>query len=98
MNDARQQALPPEEPPAETPRETKEAKTIMVLVVLAMLLFAIAESIQWYTMAERLDAFSEMARLIFTIYIIPFEMLGFLLLAALLGALFIAMREGRRDD
>ena len=93
---------PPREPatpgaadvPPETPRETKEAKAIMVLVVLAMLLFAVAESLAWHTAARRLDAFSEMARAVFTTYIVPFEMLGFLLLAALLGALFIATREG----
>jgi NADH:ubiquinone oxidoreductase subunit 6 (subunit J) len=84
----------PQNAPDEAPRETREAKAIMALVVLAMMLFAIAESLAWHTTASRLDAFSEMARAVFTTYIVPFEILGFLLLAALLGALYIATREG----
>lgn len=99
MNGAKPPQPGPADPPEESgSRETREAKAIMVLVVLAMILFAVAESLAWHTAAGRLDAFSEMARAIFTTYIIPFEALGFLLLAALLGALYLATREGSRHE
>lgn len=99
MTAARPPTTGPQDPSDRTAtRETREAKTIMVLVVLAMILFAVAESLAWHTAISRLDAFSEMARAIFTTYIVPFEVLGFLLLAALLGALYLATREGSRHD
>lgn len=77
-------------------REQKEAKGIMVLVIVATMLFAVVESLDWYTGVEPLDAFSEMAQMLFGTFIVPFEALGFLLLAALLGALYIATREANR--
>lgn len=77
-------------------RETKEAKGIMVLVILAVMLFAVVGSLDWYENAERADLFGGMAQDMFTLHLIPFEMLGFLLLAALIGALYIANKEGTR--
>jgi NADH:ubiquinone oxidoreductase subunit 6 (subunit J) len=77
--------------------ETRWAKGIMVLLVYALMLFAAAGSLAWYADIARLDGFSEMARRVFTTYIVPFEVLGFLLLAALLGALYLAAREGMRS-
>ncbi len=77
-------------------RETKEAKAIMVLVVLATMLFAIADGLGWHVPISQLDHFSEMSQELFTTFIVPFEVLGFLLLAALIGALYIANKEVRR--
>lgn len=77
-------------------REQKEAKGIMVLVILATMLFAIAGSVAWYQPLEPLVAFSEMSQMLFGEFIVPFEILGFLLLAALLGALYYAQREAVR--
>lgn len=77
-------------------REQKEAKGIMVLVIVATMLFAVSESLGWYASVQSLDAFSEMARMLFGEFIVPFEALGFLLLAALLGALYVATREAAR--
>lgn len=77
-------------------RETKEAKGIMVLVILATMLFAITQAFDWYTPTVREGFFSEMAQAMFSTFIVPFEVLGFLLLAALVGALYIAHKEVAR--
>jgi NADH:ubiquinone oxidoreductase subunit 6 (subunit J) len=78
-------------------REQKEAKGIMVLVILATMLFAIAAVVDWHEAVAPFEAFSEMAHMLFGIYIVPFEVLGFLLLAALLGALYMVTQEGERS-
>jgi NADH:ubiquinone oxidoreductase subunit 6 (subunit J) len=70
------------------------AKAIIDLLNYALLLFDAAGTLAWHTGIVRIDQFREMARGIFTTYIVPFELLGFLLLAALLGALYLAAREG----
>lgn len=77
-------------------RESKEAKGIMVLVLLATMLFAISEALGWYTALQPFSAFSEMSYALFTTFIVPFEVLGFLLLAALIGGLYIAQKEEKR--
>lgn len=77
-------------------RETKEAKAIMVLVIAATMLFGVADSLEWYTPVGSLDHFELMAHALFTEFIVPFEVLGFLLLAALIGALYLASREASR--
>ena len=79
-----------------TEKETREAKGIMVLVILATMLFAITQSHDWYTLTIRDGMFSDMAQALFSQFIVAFEVLGFLLLAALVGALYLAHREVRR--
>lgn len=82
----------PVDPRAE--REINEAKGIMALVILTTMLFAVSQAFDWYALTIRDGMFSEMAQSIFDHFIVPFELLGFLLLAALIGALYLAHREG----
>ena len=77
-------------------RDVRQAKGVFVVAILGVILVAVVQTVPWFTPQASLDAFSEMTHLLFEDYIVPFEVLGFLLLAALIGALFLASREATR--
>ena len=76
-----------------TARELREMKAILVLIVLFVVLDSAAEALDWHVGVTPLDAFPAMTHMLFGDFIVPFEVLGFLLLAALMGALYYAHRE-----
>ncbi len=77
-------------------RDLREAKAFLVLVVAFMLLLTVSQSLGWHVAVQPFEEFSAVARAMFTEFIVPFEILGFLLLAALIGSLYIAHKEVRR--
>lgn len=82
-------------PPAE-PRSTRTAnvaKFVMVLVLFAVIAFAVAETVPWYRPVGGGERSDGIAEALFDRYVVAFEVLGVLLTAALLGAMYIAIRE-----
>jgi NADH:ubiquinone oxidoreductase subunit 6 (subunit J) len=78
---------------------------ITMLLLIAALVFAIASSVdylpksapidytQWEEGAEDISGIEHIGGLIFTKYVIPFEVLSLILLAALISGLYMAKKE-----
>ena len=76
--------------------QTQAAPSAIAAVVLAVLVGLAASSTDWGEAAERARlATDELARLLFDQYVLPFEIVSVLLLAAVIGGVFLAKREGR---
>jgi NADH:ubiquinone oxidoreductase subunit 6 (subunit J) len=65
----------------------------MVLVLFAVIAFAVAETVPWYRPVGGGEDAQGVADALFTRYVVAFEVLGILLTAALLGAMYLAFRE-----
>ena len=65
-------------------------------IVLAVLIALTASATDWGATAKRIaTATDALARLLFTSYVLPFEVVSVLLLLAVIGGIFLAKREGR---
>lgn len=72
---------------------SRAAKSVMVLVLFAVIAFAVAETVPWYRPVGGGEDPDGVAEAIFERYVVAFEVLGVLLTAALLGAMYLAIRE-----
>jgi NADH-quinone oxidoreductase subunit J len=65
-------------------------------IVLAILIGVTASATDWGAVTKRIaTATDALARLLFTSYVLPFEVVSVLLLMAVIGGIFLAKREGR---
>jgi NADH:ubiquinone oxidoreductase subunit 6 (subunit J) len=79
--------------------QTQAVPAAVAAIVLAVLVALAAVGTDWAGAAARLVAGSgEVGLLAFAEYILPFEVVGVLLLAAVVGAVFLAKRERRERD
>lgn len=63
----------------------------LFLIILVSLLLSVPG---WRVLPRGVESFLGLGRAIFSQYLLPFEVLSVLLLAALVGAVFLAKREG----
>jgi len=63
---------------------------LFLVILISLLLSAPA----WRVLPQGVETFLGLGRAIFKQYLLPFEVLSVLLLAALVGAVFLAKREG----
>lgn len=74
--------------------QTQAAPSAIAAVVLAVLVGLAASSTDWGEATERARlATDSLARLLFDEYVLPFEIVSVLLLAAVIGGVFLAKRE-----
>jgi NADH:ubiquinone oxidoreductase subunit 6 (subunit J) len=68
-------------------------------VVLGVLLALVVSSTEWPLAGEyAATSVKAIARLLFSDYVLPFEIVGVLLLAAVIGGVFLAKRDEPRDE
>ena len=80
--------------PASLVFQTQAAPAAIASIVLAVLITLGVASTDWSEMAQRVRlGTSELARILFQDYVLPFEIVSVLLLAAVIGGVFIAKRE-----
>jgi NADH-quinone oxidoreductase subunit J len=74
--------------------QSQAVPAAVLAVVLALVVALAAVGTDWGAVPERLATATEaLAGLVFRDYILPFEVVGVLLLAAVVGAVFLARRE-----
>ena len=74
--------------------QTQRAPATVVAIVLAVVVGIAATSTDWNEVETRVRiGAEEVAGVLFDQYVLPFEVVGVLLLAAVIGGLFIAKRE-----
>ena len=79
--------------------QTQAIPAAFAAVILALLLSLVVAATSWGAAAERLHAATDdIARVLFRDYVLPFEVVSVLLLAAVIGGVYLAKREGSRDD
>ena len=84
--------------PARLVFQTQAAPAAIAAIVLAVLVALGVASTDWSEVAHRVRlGTSELARVLFEQYVLPFEVVSVLLLAAVIGGVFIAKREPDRD-
>jgi NADH-quinone oxidoreductase subunit J len=77
--------------------QTQAVPAAIAALVLAVLIALAAAGTDWGALAARASlATDDLARLLFDEYVLPFEIVSVLLLAAVIGGVFLAKREGRR--
>ena len=65
-------------------------------IVLAVMIALTASATDWGAVTKQIATGTDaLARLLFTLYILPFEIVSVLLLMAVVGGIFLARREGR---
>jgi NADH-quinone oxidoreductase subunit J len=72
----------------------------LAAVFLAVLLAVVLSATQWPSETGRHEASpaGDLARLLFSDYVLPFEVVSVLLLAAVIGGIFVAKREDRPGE
>jgi NADH-quinone oxidoreductase subunit J len=79
--------------------QTQAAPAAVAAIVVALLVSVTALGTDWHASAAPAHvATEELARTVFSEYVLPFEVVGVLLLAAVIGGVFIAKRDRRPDD
>jgi len=83
--------------------QTQARWAALAAVILAVLLVVTVTATTWsvgggLTDAQKQAATTELARTLFASYVLPFEVVSVLLLAAVIGGVFIAKRERGGDD
>ena len=74
--------------------QSQAVPAAILAVVLALLVAVAVAATDWDAVPDRLATATEaLAALVFRDYILPFEVVGVLLLAAVVGAVFLARRE-----
>ena len=74
--------------------QTQRAPATVAAIVLAVLIGVAVTATDWHEVATRVRiGADEVARVLFDQYVLPFEVVGVLLLAAVIGGVFIAKRE-----
>jgi NADH-quinone oxidoreductase subunit J len=78
--------------------QTQAAPAAIAAIVLAVLIALGVTATDWGEVAERVRLGTDtLARVLFADYVLPFEIVSVLLLAAVIGGVFIAKREGEPD-
>jgi NADH:ubiquinone oxidoreductase subunit 6 (subunit J) len=84
--------------PASLVFQTQAAPAAVAAIVLAVLIALGVTATDWGEAAERVRlGTSVLARVLFNDYVLPFEVVSVLLLAAVIGGVFIAKREKEPD-
>lgn len=79
--------------------QTQAIPAAFAAVILALVLALVVAATSWGAVNERLHAATDdIARVLFQDYVLPFEVVSVLLLAAVIGGVYLAKREGSRDD
>jgi NADH:ubiquinone oxidoreductase subunit 6 (subunit J) len=79
--------------------QTQAVPAAVASVVLAIIIALAVAATDWGEVAERLHtATDEMARLLFADYVLAFEVVSVLLLAAVIGGVFLAKRERTEEE
>ena len=74
--------------------QTQRAPATIAAIVLAVVIGVAVTATDWHEVGTRVRiGADEVARVLFDQYVLPFEVVGVLLLAAVIGGLFIAKRE-----
>jgi NADH:ubiquinone oxidoreductase subunit 6 (subunit J) len=80
--------------PARLVFQTQAAPAAVASVVLAIILALVISATDWGAAAEPVRTVTaEMAKVLFSDYVLPFEVVGVLLLAAVIGGIYLAKRE-----
>jgi len=75
--------------------QTQAVPAGIAAVILAIIIALAVSATDWGAVAERLSTATDaMAKLLFDQYVLPFEVISVLLLAAVIGGIFLAKREG----
>jgi NADH-quinone oxidoreductase subunit J len=78
--------------------QTQAAPAAVAAIVVALLVSITALGTDWHATADRVRAVTEdVAKMLFSDYVLPFEVVSVLLLAAVVGGVFIAKREERAE-
>ena len=79
--------------------QTQAAPAAVAAIVIALLVSITALSTDWHASADRARVVTEnLANALFDDFVLPFEVVSVLLLAAVIGGVFIAKRERRPGD
>ena len=79
--------------------QTQAAPAALAAVLLAIVSVLAILATDWGELAERVNvATRDVARVLFSEWVLPFEVVGVLLLAAVIGGVFLAKRERGSDD
>jgi NADH-quinone oxidoreductase subunit J len=77
--------------------QTQAVPAAIAAVILTVIVVLAIGSTDWHASVERaVTDTTRLAQVLFTDWVLPFEVVGVLLLAAVIGAVFLAKREGRR--
>jgi len=78
--------------------QTQAAPAAIAAIILAVLVSLAALGTDWHAVGPRMRVATEaLATLLFKEYVLPFEVVSVLLLAAVVGGVFIAKREDRSE-
>jgi NADH:ubiquinone oxidoreductase subunit 6 (subunit J) len=79
--------------------QTQAVPAAIAAVILTLIVILAVGSTDWHASAERGHTDTiELARVLFADWVLPFEVVGVLLLAAVVGGVFLAKRERRSSD
>jgi NADH-quinone oxidoreductase subunit J len=79
--------------------QTQAAPAALAAVLLAIVSVLAILATDWGELAERVNvATRDVAKVLFSEWVLPFEVVGVLLLAAVIGGVFLAKRERGSDD
>ena len=79
--------------------QTQAAPAAVAAIVIAVLVSIVALGTDWHASVDRARVVTEtLARLMFDEYVLPFEVVSVLLLAAVIGGVFIAKREDKPGE
>ncbi|MEA2538081.1 MAG: NADH-quinone oxidoreductase subunit [Chloroflexota bacterium] len=74
--------------------QTQAVPAAILAVILALILVLVIGATDWGAAAERLQVgTAELARILFRDFVLPFEVVSVLLLAAVIGGIYLAKRE-----
>jgi len=77
--------------------QTQAAPAAVAAIVVALLVSITALATDWHAAADRVHVVTkDLANALFTDYVLPFEVVGVLLLAAVIGGVFIAKKDLRK--
>jgi NADH-quinone oxidoreductase subunit J len=80
--------------PARLVFQTQSVGAAIAAIILALIVAITIGATDWGSVSQRVHtATDQLARLLFADYVLPFEIVGVLLLAAVIGGIFLAKRE-----
>jgi NADH:ubiquinone oxidoreductase subunit 6 (subunit J) len=85
--------------PSQLVFQTQAVPAAIAATILALVLALVVTATPWGEMAHRVrTATADLAKLLFTDYVLPFEIVSVLLLAAVIGGVYLARREDPGGD
>ena len=79
--------------------QTQAVPAAIASIVLAIILVLVVSATDWGAAGERIHtATEELARILFRDFVLPFEVVSVLLLAAVIGGVYLAKREPDADE